>query len=112
LEEKNLLPIKIPKFFHGRNFREIDEELVLYFLVRSRRIKLDRVKPAPPVTRILVSFLVEFIGHADTVILRSITPPSMDELKGLMAQAEEIARKAGMKKKDLNSAIKKVRRKK
>jgi AbrB family looped-hinge helix DNA binding protein len=52
------------------------------------------------------------MGHADTVILRSITPPSMDELKGLMAQAEEIARKAEMKKKDLNSAIKKVRRKK
>jgi len=52
------------------------------------------------------------IGHADTVILRSITPPSLNELDGLMAQASHIAKKAGMKKKDLTSANKKVRRKK
>ena len=52
------------------------------------------------------------MGHADTVILRSITPPSMDELEGLMAQASQMAKKAGMKKKDVNLAIKKVRRKK
>lgn len=52
------------------------------------------------------------MGHADTVILRSITPPSMKELEGLVAQASQIAKKAGMKKKDLDSAIKGVRHKK
>jgi len=51
------------------------------------------------------------IGQGDTVILKSITPPSMDEFKGLLAEAGEQAKKAGMKKSDALAAIKKVRRK-
>lgn len=52
------------------------------------------------------------IGQGDTVILKSITPPSMDEFKGLLAEARDQAKKAGMKKGDVARAIKKVRRKK
>lgn len=54
-------------------------------------------------------FLV--IGRGDTVILKSITPPSLDELDGLLAEARSQAKKAGLKKSDVADAIKKVRRK-
>jgi AbrB family looped-hinge helix DNA binding protein len=51
------------------------------------------------------------VGQGDTVILKSITPPSMSEFQGLMAEASAQAKKAGMKKADVSAAIKKVRRK-
>jgi AbrB family looped-hinge helix DNA binding protein len=51
------------------------------------------------------------IGQGDTVILKSITPPSMDEFQGLVAEASAQAKKAGMKKADVSAAIKKVRKK-
>lgn len=52
------------------------------------------------------------IGQGDTVILKSITPPSMDEFQELLTESREQAKKAGMKKADVAAAIKKVRRKK
>jgi hypothetical protein len=45
------------------------------------------------------------------VILKAITPPSLSEFQGLMAEASGQAKKAGMKKADVAAAIKKVRRK-
>jgi AbrB family looped-hinge helix DNA binding protein len=51
------------------------------------------------------------IGQGDTVILKSITPPSISEFQDLMAEASDQAKKAGMKKADVSAAIKKARRK-
>jgi AbrB family looped-hinge helix DNA binding protein len=51
------------------------------------------------------------IGQGDTVILKSITPPSLIEFKGLMTEASDQAKKAGMKKGDVAIALKKARRK-
>jgi AbrB family looped-hinge helix DNA binding protein len=51
------------------------------------------------------------IGQGDTVILKAITPPSMSEFQGLMSEASDQAKKAGMKKSDIAAAVKKVRRK-
>ncbi len=50
------------------------------------------------------------IGQGDTVIFKSIPPPSMDEFAGILAEARDSAKKAGMKKSDLKAAIKRVRR--
>ncbi len=52
------------------------------------------------------------IGRGDTVILKSITPPSMDQFDELLAEARAQAKKAGLKKSDLRAAIAKVRRNK
>jgi len=49
------------------------------------------------------------IGQGDTVILRTITPPTKDELKSLLEEARVFARKANLKKSDVKKAIKKVR---
>ena len=53
-------------------------------------------------------FLV--IGEGDAVILKTITPPKLEEFQGLLSQARTEAKKAGIKKADLRSAIAKVRR--
>jgi AbrB family looped-hinge helix DNA binding protein len=52
------------------------------------------------------------IGRGDTVILKSITPPSMDQFDELLAEARAQAKKAGLKKSDVKAAIAKVRREK
>jgi AbrB family looped-hinge helix DNA binding protein len=52
------------------------------------------------------------IGQGDTVILKSITPPSMDEFSSLLSEAAAQAKKAGMKPSDVKAAIRKVRRRK
>ena len=52
------------------------------------------------------------IGQGDTVIFKSITPPSMEEFEGILAEARDSAKKAGLKKSDVRAAIKKVRRQK
>ncbi len=49
------------------------------------------------------------VGEKDVVILKAISPPSMDEFDNLITQARERAQKAGMKKSDIRKAIKKVR---
>jgi AbrB family looped-hinge helix DNA binding protein len=53
-------------------------------------------------------FLV--IGEGDAVILKTITPPKLEEFQGLLRQARTEAKRVGIKKADLKSAIAKVRR--
>ena len=50
------------------------------------------------------------IGRGDAIILKTITPPSIDQFKSLLAQARIEARKSGIKKSQLKAAITKVRR--
>lgn len=52
------------------------------------------------------------VGEKDVIILKNITPPSLDEFSSLIAEARREGRKAGIKKKDINDAILKVRGKK
>lgn len=49
------------------------------------------------------------VGDNDVVILKAITPPSMDEFDGLIADARRKAKSAGLKKSDIESAIQEVR---
>lgn len=49
------------------------------------------------------------VGEKDVVILKSITPPSIDEFDELISKARQDAKKAGLKKADISEAIKKVR---
>jgi len=49
------------------------------------------------------------IGDDDVVILKNISPPSMDEFDDLIAKAREIAKLVGLKKTDISQAIAKVR---
>ena len=49
------------------------------------------------------------VGEDDIVILKSITPPSMKNFDDMLKKARIQARSAGMKKSDINSAVKKVR---
>lgn len=51
-------------------------------------------------------------GENDVVILKNISPPSIDEFDDLIAKARKKAKKAGMKKSDIKDAILKVRGKK
>jgi AbrB family looped-hinge helix DNA binding protein len=53
-------------------------------------------------------FLV--IGEGDAVILKTITPPKLEEFQELLSQARTEAKRAGIKKADSKSAISKVRR--
>ena len=52
------------------------------------------------------------IGNKDVVILKSITPPSMDEFDSLIKEARTQAKKAGLKKSDIQKAIDRVRNRK
>ncbi len=52
------------------------------------------------------------IGQGDAVIFKAITPPSMNEFRGLLSEAASQAKKAGMKPSAVKAAIRKVRRKK
>ena len=51
-------------------------------------------------------------GNKDVVILKSISPPSLDEFDDLITEARRQAKKAGMKRSDILAAIAKVRNKK
>jgi AbrB family looped-hinge helix DNA binding protein len=51
------------------------------------------------------------IGKNDVVILKSISPPSMDEFDSLIKEARSQAKKAGLKKSDIKKAIEKARQK-
>lgn len=53
-------------------------------------------------------FLV--IGQGDAVILKTITPPKIEEFQELLRQARAEGRKARVRKADLKSAIARVRR--
>lgn len=50
------------------------------------------------------------IGQGDAVILKTITPPSMEEFKDLLKAARDSAKKAKLTQADLSNAIKKVRK--
>jgi len=50
------------------------------------------------------------IGKGDTVILKAITPPRLEEFQELLRQARAEANKAKIKKMDVRSALAKVRR--
>ena len=52
------------------------------------------------------------IGDKGVVILKSITPPSIEEFDELITKARQDGKKAGIKKADIAEAISKVRCKK
>ena len=49
------------------------------------------------------------LGEKDVVILKNITPPSMDEFDELIVKARKSAKKTGLKQSDVEDAILKVR---
>lgn len=49
------------------------------------------------------------LAHDDTVILKTIQPPSAEEFKAMMRKVNKQAKAAGMKKSDIDDAIKAVR---
>lgn len=49
------------------------------------------------------------VGEKDVVILKAISAPSKNEFDDLITEARQRAQKAGMKKSDIRTAIKKVR---
>ena len=49
------------------------------------------------------------VGEKDVVILKAISPPSMDEFDGLIAEARRQSKQAGLKQSDIAAAIAKVR---
>lgn len=52
------------------------------------------------------------MGDRDVVILKNITPPSLDEFDELVAKVREQAKKAGVKESDSKDAILKARSRK
>lgn len=50
------------------------------------------------------------IGQGDAVILKAITPPSMDDFKDLLKSARATAKEAKLTQVDVRSAIKKARK--
>jgi len=52
------------------------------------------------------------VGEKDVVILKNISPPSLDEFGDLVAEARKKGKEAGIKKSDIINAILKVRGKK
>ena len=52
------------------------------------------------------------VGEKDVVILKSITPPSLDDLGDLISEARKKGKQAGIKKSDISNAILKARGKK
>ena len=49
------------------------------------------------------------IAEKDTVIMKAITPPSMDEFESLLSEAKTQAKAAGLKQRDVKSIIDEVR---
>ena len=49
------------------------------------------------------------LGDKDVVILKAISPPSMEDFDKLISEANKQARKARMKRSDIADAITKVR---
>ena len=54
---------------------------------------------------------MEFVvlGEGDTVVLKPISVPSMEEFDQIMARARHAARQAGLKRSDIAAAIESVR---
>jgi AbrB family looped-hinge helix DNA binding protein len=49
------------------------------------------------------------VGDADVIILKAIAPPDLGEFDALIQQARKQAKEAGLKPKDIESAIAKAR---
>jgi hypothetical protein len=49
------------------------------------------------------------IGHRDVVILKAIHPPEMSQFDELVDQARKAARRAGMMRSDVETAVREVR---
>ena len=49
------------------------------------------------------------LGDKDVVILKNISAPRIEEFDGLIAKARKLAKNAGIRKKDIENAIKKAR---
>ena len=49
------------------------------------------------------------VGDKDVVILKNISPPSIDEFGDLIAEARKKGKQAGIKKSDIKNAILSVR---
>ncbi|MGB5620416.1 MAG: AbrB/MazE/SpoVT family DNA-binding domain-containing protein [Desulfobacterales bacterium] len=49
------------------------------------------------------------VGEKDVVILKNISPPSLDEFDDLIAEARKKGKQAGIKKSDVSEAVLKVR---
>lgn len=52
------------------------------------------------------------VGEKDVIILKNISPPSLDEFGDLIAEARKKGKQAGIKKRDINDAILKARERK
>lgn len=52
------------------------------------------------------------VGEGDVVILKIISPPSMDEFDELVSNARRQARAAGLRRRDVTAAVRSVRAKK
>jgi AbrB family looped-hinge helix DNA binding protein len=52
------------------------------------------------------------VGEKDTVILKTISPPRMEEFNRLVTQARKQARRAGLKREDVKAVVAKVRTRK
>jgi len=50
------------------------------------------------------------VGDNDVVILKNITPPSIEEFDELIKKARKTGKQAGLKKNDIKEAIMKVRK--
>ena len=57
-----------------------------------------------------VQFLV--VGEEDVVILKVVTPPDMNEFDALLKKARKQAKEAGLKQKDIASAVARARSRK
>ncbi|MCX5856055.1 MAG: AbrB/MazE/SpoVT family DNA-binding domain-containing protein [Deltaproteobacteria bacterium] len=49
------------------------------------------------------------VGEKDVIIFKSISQPSMEEFDKLIAEARKQAKRAGLKKSDIDAAVTKVR---
>jgi AbrB family looped-hinge helix DNA binding protein len=49
------------------------------------------------------------VGAGDAVILKSITPPDMDQFEALLSEARRQARRAGLKSTDIAAVVKAIR---
>ena len=49
------------------------------------------------------------VGDKDVIILKSISPPSLDELEDLIDEARKKGKQAGIKKSDISDALLKAR---
>ena len=51
------------------------------------------------------------VGDKDVVILKAISPPSMEDFDALISEARRQAKKAGMKQSDITNALARARSK-